>query len=76
MEQGYHMGVFLCIGQSIHNISLDEYIDIADLDNFKKINEYIQTHKKILLFMGSGQHKIKKKAEQFACKNVLDKLRE
>jgi dsRNA-specific ribonuclease len=32
MEQGYHMGVFLCIGQSIHNISLDEYIDIDDLD--------------------------------------------
>jgi dsRNA-specific ribonuclease len=74
MEQGYHMGVFLCIGQSIHNVSLDEYIDIDDLDNFKKINEYIQTHKKILLFMGSGQHKIKKKAEQIACKNVLDKL--
>ena len=76
MEQGYHMGVFLCIGQSIHNIPLDEYIDIDHLDNFKKINEYIQTHKKILLFMGSGQHKIKKKAEQIACKNVLDKLTE
>ena len=74
MEQGYHMGVFLCIGQSIHNVSLDEYIDIDDLDNFKKINEYIQLHKKILLFMGSGQHKIKKKAEQIACKNVLNKL--
>jgi dsRNA-specific ribonuclease len=73
-ENGYKMGVFLCIGQSIHNIPLDTYTHIDDLSTFQKINDYIKTNGKILLFMGSAQHKIKKKAEQMACNEVLIKL--
>ena len=75
-EEGYYMGVFLCIGQSIHNVSLEERVDLDDYDTFQKINEYIQLHGKILLFMGSGKHKIKKKAEQIACKEIITNLKE
>jgi dsRNA-specific ribonuclease len=75
-EEGYYMGVFLCIGQSIHNVSLEDRIDLDDYDTFQKINEYIQLHGKILLFMGSGKHKIKKKAEQIACKEIITNLKE
>jgi dsRNA-specific ribonuclease len=73
-ENGYKMGVFLCIGQSIHNIPLNQYMHIDDLSTFQQIHDYIKINGKILLFMGSSQHKIKKKAEQIACNEVLTKL--
>jgi hypothetical protein len=81
-ENGYKMGVFLCIGQSIHNIPLDTYLYMDDLfdefidesTTFQKIHDYIKINGKILLFMGHSQHKIKKKAEQMACNEVLTKL--
>jgi dsRNA-specific ribonuclease len=75
-DEGYYMGVFLCIGQSIHNASLEEQVYLENYDTFQKINDYIQLHGKILLLMGSGKHKIKKKAEQIACKDIIMKLKE
>jgi len=81
-ENGYKMGVFLCMGQSIHNIPLDTYIQMDELSDdstdevtiFQKIHDYIKTNGKILLFMGQAKQKIKKKAEQIACNEVLTKL--
>ena len=32
-------------------------------------------HGKILLFLGEGTHKIKKKSEQYACENALHNLK-
>jgi dsRNA-specific ribonuclease len=74
LENGYKMGVFLCLGQSIHNVNVRDAININNLKSFKEVQEYILLHSKILLFMGEGQHKIKRKAEQIACYEALKYL--
>lgn len=70
-ERGYHMGVFLCLGQSIHGVSVKDYIHHAEFQTFHDIHKYMAVHKRILLFLGEGLHKIKKKAEQIACETAL-----
>jgi hypothetical protein len=37
----------------------------------KIIQDYISENNKVFLFMGEGQHKIKRKAEQIACNEAL-----
>ena len=78
VDFGYKMGVYLCLGQSIHNLDFNHALDIKhfekekEADMFKKIQEYINLHNgKIFLFLGEGQHKIKRKAEQIACNAIL-----
>jgi dsRNA-specific ribonuclease len=74
-ETGYHRGVYLCMGQPIHSVNLEDAIHIKDMNNYKDIQDYLNENDgKIFLFLGDGLHKIKRKAEQIACKNALDQL--
>ena len=73
-ENGYKMGVYLCIGQQVYNCSPTESVHIDQLRNFAAIHEYIEKVGKIFLFLGEGQHKIKRKAEQIACNEAIQKL--
>lgn len=74
-ETGYHRGVYLCMGQPIHSVKLEDAIHIKDMNNYKDIQDYLNENDgKIFLFLGDGLHKIKRKAEQIACKNALDQL--
>jgi dsRNA-specific ribonuclease len=71
-ELGYKMGVFLCLGQPIYNLTPADAVHINTLNNFKSVQEYLsQNNGKIFLFLGEGQHKIKRKAEQIACNETL-----
>jgi dsRNA-specific ribonuclease len=70
-EIGYRMGVFLCLGQQVYNLNYINAIDIKQLKTFKQIHDYINENGKIFVFMGEGQHKIKRKAEQIACNEAL-----
>jgi dsRNA-specific ribonuclease len=67
VEQGYRMGVFLCLGQQVHNLVPSDAIHIETLKTFQEIQTHITTHGKVFLFLGEGLHKIKRKAEQEAC---------
>jgi dsRNA-specific ribonuclease len=67
IEQGYRMGVFLCLGQQVHNLVPSDAIHIETLKTFQEIQTHITTHGKVFLFLGQGLHKIKRKAEQEAC---------
>jgi dsRNA-specific ribonuclease len=71
-EEGYKMGVYLCLGQAIHNTKPSNAINITDIKTFKAIQENYAKNGKIFVFMGSGQHKIKRKAEQMACMQAID----
>ena len=80
-EKGYNMGVFLCIGQHHHGLTKK---DSETFDTLKLIVNDVPYHSdnpvdiikfyienisdKLWLFLGSDSHKIKKKAEQSACK--------
>jgi dsRNA-specific ribonuclease len=72
-EFGYKMGVYLCLGQQVHNLIPENAISLGDesLKTFKDIQDYLTTNGKIFLFLGKGQHKIKRKAEQEACYEAL-----
>lgn len=70
-EQGYHMGVYLCIGQQIYETSPSNAISFNKFGSFQKIQEHIESHNSALVFLGESKHKIKKKAEQIACQLAL-----
>jgi hypothetical protein len=74
METGYKMGVYLCLGQPIHTVSHKNAIPISKFKNYQDIHQYMSVHKKILVFLGEGKHKIKKKAEQIACDSAISIL--
>ena len=75
LETGYRMGVYLCLGQPIHNLHTSQAISMKTLETFQKIQEYLAEHDgKIFLFLGEGTHKIKRKAEQEACFLTLQAL--
>ena len=71
---GYHMGVYLCLGQSIHNMNHGHSIPISHFSSFQDVHEYMSIHGRILVVLGEGKHKIKKKAEQMACENAVREL--
>jgi len=75
LDDGYKMGVYLCIGQPIHCVNISDAIHINTLNSFKAVQDYVLQHNgKIFLFLGEGLHKIKRKAEQIACNEALQFL--
>ena len=70
-ETGYHMGVYLCLGQAIHETHIGQSIPCSSFRNFTQIHEYMSIHNRMLVFLGEGTHKIKKKAEQIACEEAI-----
>ena len=74
IENGYIMGVYLCIGQPVYTLTPKDAINIDRLKTFKMIHEYIEINDKLFLFLGEGQHKVKRKAEQIACNEAIQKI--
>jgi len=77
-EEGYRMGVFLCVGEQIYNMDITDAESYESFGSFTaisaKLNEMEQSQRKILVFLGEATHKIKKKAEQVACQTVIQQL--
>lgn len=71
IDFGYKMGVYLCLGQAIHTVSPINATNISVFKNFRAIQDYVAENGKIFIFMGEGQHKIKRKAEQIACDEAI-----
>lgn len=80
-DAGYRMGVYLCLGQPLYNLKVDEpeynvnpedAIHFNTLKSFSAVKKYLSENDgKIFLFLGEGQHKIKRKAEQMASSDAL-----
>ena len=73
-ETGYHMGVYLCLGQPIHSVNQEQSISITEFNKYTDIHQYMSQYNRIFVFMGEGIHKIKKKAEQISCEDAIRKL--
>ncbi len=71
VDFGYKMGVYLCLGQAIHTVSPIHATNITVFKNFRAIQDYVAENGKVFIFMGEGQHKIKRKAEQIACDEAI-----
>jgi|UniRef100_A0A6C0CXF8 dsRNA-specific ribonuclease len=70
-ENGYEMGVYLCLGQKIHEVDQKNAIDFKSIGSFENIQKIMDNDEKIFVYLGKGIHKIKRKAEQMACEETL-----
>jgi dsRNA-specific ribonuclease len=70
-DYGYEMGVYLCLGQKIHEVNKNDAIDFQTYGSFDNIYEILENDGKVFVFLGKGIHKIKRKAEQTACEETL-----
>lgn len=73
-DLGYRMGVYLCLGQPIYHLKHDDAVDMSFFKSFKAVQDYVAENGKAFIFMGEGQHKIKRKAEQIACNEAIKYL--
>jgi len=77
-DTGYHMGVYLCLNKKSHEFNPGD-ADIktlqfwGSLDNLKKTRQ--NSNAGLVVFLSESKHKIKKKAEQAACKIAIDILK-
>ena len=75
LENGYRMGVYLCLGQHPYNLKHSDSIHLNTMKTFQEIQSFLATHEgKIFLFLGEGTHKIKRKAEQEACMKAIQMI--
>ena len=73
-ETGYEMGVYLCLGQKIHAVRKEDAVHFKTFGSFESIQSKLEMDGKVFVFLGSGTHKIKRKAEQLACEETLKLL--
>jgi len=76
LEAGYCMGVYLCLGQPIHNMRPEDAVVFpgGGMTCFADIHRVMQENRRVFLLLGRGQNKKKKKAEQLACENALQAI--
>ena len=81
-ETGYHMGVYLCLNKKSHEFTpQDENIKgIGYWGSFENLKQAWQHRDDkwdagIVIFLSESKHKIKKKAEQAACKLAIETLK-
>ena len=81
-DTGYHMGVYLCLNIKSHQFTpQDDNIKTIDsfgsFENLKLswLHRDDKWDKGLVIFLSESKHKIKKKAEQAACKLAIDTLK-
>jgi dsRNA-specific ribonuclease len=81
-EEGYHMGVYLCLNVKSHEFDPSD-VNILKIEFFVNNNKPLENikqllvdnpDKKMIIFLAEDKHKIKKKAEQSACKMAIEKV--
>lgn len=75
-DKGYHMGVYLCLGQPTHGTTHSQTMNYQTFSRFSEIHQHMAKHQKIYLFLGEGIHKIKQQAEQMACKEAIQHVKQ
>lgn len=73
-DEGYHMGVYLCLNCNHYTLSHRDSIRYEKFNSFANIHKYLEDNESVFIFFADSKHKIKKKAEQAACQIALDKI--
>jgi dsRNA-specific ribonuclease len=76
IDKGYHMGVYLCLGQPVYNLKHSNSVPLYKFSSYIDIHQYMSKNNKVFVFLGEGTHKIKKKAEQIACDEAIRNLKD
>ena len=74
---GYEVGVYLCLGQSIHHMDRANAVPLDTLGgSFSGIHREMDANGgKVFVMLGRGVHRTKKKAEQNACMEIIQGLK-
>ena len=73
-DKGYHMGVYLCLGQPSFGLTHFHSVPITDFASYADIHQCMSERGKIFIFLAEGIHKIKKKAYQFLTLDLNSKI--
>lgn len=73
-DDGYKMGVYLAINIPVQNILPENALYLDGQLEFSRIQNIIDEKGGILLLISEAKHKIKKKAEQQACQNAIERI--
>ena len=73
-DKGYHMGVYICLGQASHSLIHTDSTPWEQYKSFDNIEKYFHGTSSMYVFLGECSHKIKKKAEQTACQIAIQKI--
>lgn len=71
-EEGYHMGLYLCLNCEPHQVNHKDSINYETLGSFENIHKYLEDNEYAFVFFAESKHKIKKKAEQNSCRIAID----
>ena len=66
-EEGYTMGVYLCLGAPIYEMNYEKAIPYDNFNSLQDIHNLYESIGNVFIVFGTGTHKVKKKAEQIAC---------
>jgi len=75
-DSGYTMGVYLVLGEPTHGKTHKGALPKTTFHTFEGIHIHMAQNSCIYLFLGEGTHKIKQTAEQSACKNAIELLKQ
>lgn len=70
-EDGYTMGIYICLGDKIYNQDINAAIRFDVLKDFQRVHDILEADGSALIFLTKSTHKIKKKAEQQACELAI-----
>ena len=73
-DVGYEMGVYLCVGKALHQVHIAEAKPFSNYGSFNNVQAELLKVGYVFVFLGSGLHKIKKKAEQIACEIAIKQI--
>jgi hypothetical protein len=73
-EAGYNMGVYLCLGQPIWKANPGAAIPFDRFKTLDAVHAQLRATPCLIVFLGRGTHRIKKKAEQMACEDALKRI--
>lgn len=71
VENGYTMGVYLCMNQPIYNVKHEDATPFEEYGSFSAIQVAVSQDKPVFVLLGVGSHRVKKKAEQSACEQAI-----
>lgn len=74
VDTGYTMGVYICLGRALHQMRIEQAIPYLTYGSFENIQNVYQRDGFVFVFLASGSHKIKKKAEQLACDMAIKQI--
>ena len=74
-ETGYHMGVYICVGADHHHLKQVAAQPFSEFGSFEKMAMEVEDRGYIYVFVSESKHKIKKKAEQEACRLAMELIK-